>query len=112
MEYPLVVNEKLKGSLDYFLESNNSFLIVEAKKADLKQGFLQLAVELIALDQWLDKNTDYLYDIVFTGNIWKLGILERQTKTVIQDLNLFRVPADLEDLLRIIIDILQGENYL
>lgn len=107
VEYPLLVNEQLKGSLDYFLESKHSFLIIEAKKADLDQGFLQLAVELIALDKWLEEDSAFLYGAVSTGSIWQFGILDRQTKTIIQDLNLFRVPTDLEDLLRAIIGILQ-----
>jgi hypothetical protein len=43
---------------------------------------------------------------VTTGDIWKFGLLNRTEKHIIQDLNLYRVPADLEDLLRILIGIL------
>jgi hypothetical protein len=42
----------------------------------------------------------FLYDAVYTGYIWRFDILKCQTKTIIQGLNLFRVPAVLEDLLR------------
>lgn len=52
VEYPLVVNHQLKGTLDYYLQSENQLIIIEAKNADLQKGFTQLAVELIAVDQW------------------------------------------------------------
>lgn len=64
---------------------------------------MQLAVELIALDQWTDSPSDHLYGAVSTGEIWRFGILERTAKRITQDLNLFRVPADLEELLRRVI---------
>ena len=44
------------------------------------------------------------------GNVWQFGILKRQDKQVIQDINLFRVPADVEALLRVMIAILEGEE--
>jgi len=106
VEFPLVVNDQLKGTLDYYLQSHQNLLVIEAKNSDLERGFMQLAVELIALDKWTDDVTPHLYGAVSTGEIWRFGILERATKTVIQDLNLFRVPADLEELLRILIAIL------
>ncbi len=106
VEFPLTVNDQLKGTLDYYLQSQQNLLVIEAKNSDLERGFMQLAVELIALDKWTDSVTPRLYGAVSTGEIWRFGILERATKTVIQDLNLFRVPADLEELLRILIAIL------
>ncbi|HBY79279.1 MAG TPA: hypothetical protein DEG47_20265, partial [Cyanobacteria bacterium UBA11148] len=48
IEYPLSVNNWLKGNLDYFLRREHSLLVVEAKNDDLSRGFTQLAVELIA----------------------------------------------------------------
>lgn len=106
VEFPLTVNDQLKGTLDYYLQSQQNLLVIEAKNSDLERGFMQLAVELIALDKWTDSVAPHLYGAVSTGEIWRFGILERATKTVIQDLNLFRVPADLEELLRILIAIL------
>ena len=47
IEYPIAVSEWLKGTLDYFISGQNSFLVVEAKQSDLNRGFTQLAVELI-----------------------------------------------------------------
>jgi hypothetical protein len=110
VEYPLMVNDRLKGSLDYFIEGKHGFLVIEAKNGDLEQGFVQLAVELIALDQWLDHADSLLYGAVSVGHVWQFGILQRKEKRVIQDVNLFRVPADVEDLLRVMIAVLQGEE--
>jgi hypothetical protein len=54
IEYSLTVFDQWKGSLDYYLHTQKSLIVIEAKKADLSRGFTQLAIELIALDQWLD----------------------------------------------------------
>jgi hypothetical protein len=108
VEFPLEVTAQLKGTLDYYLQAKNNLVIVEAKNADLQRGLTQLAVELIALDQWIESNIERLYGAVSIGNIWQFGILERQPKHVTQDVNLYRVPADLEDLLKILVAILTG----
>lgn len=48
----MVVNEQLKSTLDYYLQSQDQeLLVIEAKNADMQRGFTQLAVELIAVDQ-------------------------------------------------------------
>lgn len=47
---------------------------------------------------------------VSTGVIWQFGNLQRQTKQITQDLNLYRVPADLEELLRILVAILSSPS--
>jgi hypothetical protein len=108
IEYPIIVSNWLKGSVDYYLQAKNNLLVVEAKNADLSRGFTQLAVELIALDQWTDKDTATLYGAVTTGDIWKFGLFHRQENRIVQDINLYRVPADLEELLSILIGILNG----
>lgn len=106
IEYPLTVTDQLKGSLDYYLYSARRLLVVEAKNADLSRGFTQLAVELIALDEWSDSDEPTLQGAVSTGDIWQFGLLYRKHRQIAQDLNLYRVPADLEELLRILIAIL------
>lgn len=106
IEYPLNVTDQLKGSLDYYLHSDRKLLVVEAKNADLSRGFTQLAVELIALDGWSDSNELTIYGAVSTGDIWQFGFLHREQKQITQALNLYRVPADLEELIRILIAIL------
>ena len=110
VEYSLMVNDQLKGALDYYLQSENHLLVIEAKNADLQRGFTQLAVELIAIDQWSPTSSPMLYGAVSIGNVWQFGVLNRQLKQILQDINLYRVPADLEDLLRILIAILKNSH--
>jgi hypothetical protein len=106
IEYPISVSDRLKGTVDYYLQSRRGLLIVEAKQADLARGFTQLAVELIAIDQWINSDASTLYGAVTTGDIWKFGLFHRPHKQIVQDINLYRAPADLETLLRILISIL------
>lgn len=42
IEYPLAVNDWLKGTLDYLLQRDTALLVVEAKNDDLTRGFTQL----------------------------------------------------------------------
>lgn len=108
IEYAINISEQLKGSLDYYLQTQHNLLVIEAKNADLARGFTQLAVELIAIDQWIESNDPILYGAVSTGDIWQFGLFNRNERRIEQDLNLYRVPADLEELFRILIAILAG----
>ncbi len=108
IEYPVAVSNQLKGSLDYLLQNDQTFLVVEAKNEDLERSFVQLAIEMIAIDQWIESYQPIIYGAISTGNIWQFGQFNRQTRIVTQDLNLFRVPADLDDLLRILVKILSN----
>jgi hypothetical protein len=110
VEYPVAVSNQLKGSLDYLLQNHQTFLVIEAKNEDLERGFLQLSIELIALDQWIESDQTILYGAISTGNIWQFGRFDRQSRAITQDLDLYRVPADLDDLLRILISILEFEQ--
>lgn len=91
IEYPLTVTEQLKGSLDYYLYSVGKLLVIEAKNAELAKGFTQLAVELIALDQWIEDHQPMLQGAVSTGDIWQFGILHRQQRQIQRGLTLYRV---------------------
>ena len=91
VEYPVAVNNWLKGTFDYYFQVNN-LLVIEAKRENLDNGFTQLAVELIALDQWTDKETTLLYGAVTTGQDWRFGIFYRQERQIVEDLKLYRVP--------------------
>ncbi len=110
VSYPLEVEPQLKGSLDYFLQAGNKLLVIEAKDENLEKGFKQLAVELIALDKGIgtEPEQNLLYGAVYIGKIWQFALLKRQEKQVKQDLNLYRVPNDLEDLMKILVAILTG----
>ena len=108
VEYAVNLNLKLKGTIDYFLRSHNSLLIVEAKNADLTKGFTQMATELLALDLLLEEDEAALvYGAVSTGDIWRFGVLDRARRHITQDINSFRVPQDTAALLRSLIGILE-----
>jgi len=107
IEYPLTLNNWLKGNLDYLLRSLNSLLVVEAKNDDLTRGFTQLAVELIALSKVEERQV--LYGAVTIGDIWQFGRLDSQQQQITQDLDAFRVPADLDDLTRVLVGILEAD---
>lgn len=94
VEYPIAVSPQLKGSLDYLLEAKTQFLVIEAKNEDLERGFLQLAIELIALDRWLESDSPLFYGAVSTGTIWQFGLFDRTGSYVIQDLNLQHWPVN------------------
>lgn len=51
IEYPITVSKQLKGSLDYLIQNQQTFLVIEGKNEDLERGFLQLAIGLIVLDK-------------------------------------------------------------
>lgn len=103
IEYPIAIDDRLKGDLDYYLFSDRSLLVIEAKNADLARGFTQLAVELIAVDEWTDSEAPILYGAVTTGDVWRFGLFHRQERLIEQDLELYKVPTDLEELLRILV---------
>jgi hypothetical protein len=105
-EYPLNINSWLKGNLDYLVRSKQELLVIEAKNDDMTRGFTQLAVELIAMSHVEEQNI--FYGAVTMGNIWQFGKLDRSQQTIFQDLNLFRVPDDLEDLVKVMVGILDG----
>ncbi|AFZ59359.1 hypothetical protein H6G54_03455 [Anabaena cylindrica FACHB-243] len=105
IEYSLSVNNWLKGYLDYFLKHNPSLLVVEAKNDDLTRGFTQLAVELIAISEV--EEGDIFYGVVTIGDAWRFGRLEKTNQQIFQDISLYRIPDDLEDLMRILVGILE-----
>jgi len=111
IEYWLDVSHQLKGTLDYLLPSSQSFLVVEAKNADLTKGFTQLAVELIALDKAEESDTkECLYGAVTTGDIWRFGELNRKEKIVTENINPFTIMPDTEKLVRILVGIVEKKD--
>lgn len=107
-EYTLNVNSWLKGNLDYLVKSNQELLVIEAKNDDMTRGFTQLAVQLIAMSHVEDQNI--FYGAVTIGEIWRFGKLDRNQKTIFQDTHLFKVPDDLDDLLKVMVGILDGDE--
>ncbi|NEP20272.1 MAG: hypothetical protein F6J97_25900, partial [Leptolyngbya sp. SIO4C1] len=108
IEYPLTVNQWLKGTLDYLLQASQSFLVSEAKNDDLSRGFTQLATELIAIAEVED--LPQFYGAVTIGDAWRFGRLDTNKKHIVQDIALYAVPTSLEKLLRILLGILTGKR--
>jgi hypothetical protein len=106
IEYSLKINEQLQGTLDYFLQSMHSLVVVEAKRDDLTRGFTQLAVELIALAM-LEDAPEILYGAVTMGHVWVFGTLERSARLVTRDIASYTLPDDMEELIRILVGILE-----
>lgn len=105
IEYSVRVSAHLRGTFDYFIPTPQNLVVIEAKNADLAKGFTQLAVELIALDQWTDSPAPVLYGTVTTGDTWKFGLFERQAKVIRKDINTYAVPNDLNQVLGILFGI-------
>jgi hypothetical protein len=104
IEYPLNVNNWLRGNLDYLLRLSGSMVVVEAKKDDLTRGFTQLAAEMIALAQ--ARELALVYGVVTIGDVWRFGCLDTLKSTVTQDTKLFTIPDDLSLVVNILISIL------
>lgn len=106
IEYPLKVNNLLQGSLDYFIQSQRSVIVVEAKRDDLTRGFTQLAVELIAVSMSREEQ-DIFYGAVTMGDVWVFGKLDRNSRTVTRDISSYTLPDDLAELIKILVGILE-----
>jgi hypothetical protein len=108
VEYALDIDEKLSGSLDYFLFSEQDLIVIEAKKGDLDKGFNQLTAQLIALEKTLNNNEpELIYGAISIGELWRFGILNRKERHIYKDLHTYRVPEDIESVFSIIQGILQ-----
>lgn len=108
IEYSIAVNDYLKGTLDYYIAAPQNLLVIEAKQSDLVRGFTQLAIELIALDQWTKSTSELLYGAVTTGEDWRFGVYHRGSRQVTQDQKRYQVPEDLSLLVKILVGIING----
>ena len=106
VEYPIEVNDKLGGSLDYLIRSKQEIVVIEAKKGDLDKGFTQLSAELIALDKYEESDVGtMLYGAITIGDVWRFGILNRDMQHIKKDINSYAVPGDIEKLFSILVGI-------
>ena len=109
IEYPLNVSNYLKGNIDYFIRSSGSLVVIEAKKADMERGFSQLAVEMIAVDKYIEETDAPIYGAVTVGDLWRFGVLDRKEKLILKDIDSYRVPSDLEELFSVFMGILRPQ---
>ncbi|MGK7888741.1 MAG: hypothetical protein AB4042_05360 [Leptolyngbyaceae cyanobacterium] len=111
IEYPLKVSDQLQGSLDYLLRTETQMIVIEAKKEDLTNGMKQLAVGMITLDQWMESSQTIVIGAVTTGTLWQFSQLNRETRHICQGLENYRVPEDVEPLLRILVQALLRKEH-
>jgi hypothetical protein len=112
IEYPVKVSNQLQGYVDYLLRTQSHLIVIEAKQEDMTNGFTQLAMEMIALDQWSEMpDQPEIVGAVTTGNLWQFGRLNRSSKVIEQGLNSYRVIEDLESLMRVLIYSLKDRQY-
>lgn len=111
IEYPIDVDEKLSGTIDYLFRSTQDLIVIEAKKGDLEKGFNQLAAEMIAVDQYEESQLPLvLYGAITIGEVWRFAILQRSDKKLFKDIHTFRFPEDLEDLFSILKGMLEKKS--
>jgi hypothetical protein len=107
VDYPIKVNSRLQGTLDYLLQAKNTLVVSYANGVDLSRGFTQLAVELVALDSWLEQGA-FLFGAVSTGRLWQFATLDPLNRRVTKDVYQFRVPEQADVLLHVLVDMLTG----
>ncbi|MCP4113760.1 MAG: hypothetical protein GY749_50900 [Desulfobacteraceae bacterium] len=108
VEYPVEIDDKLSGSLDYLIRSAHNLIVIEAKRGELDKGFNQLSAELIAMDKYEEDNpSELLYGAVATGDIWKFGILHRKKKHLTKDMHSYRIPEDTEKIFSVLMGIVK-----
>lgn len=102
VEYPIDLDEKLSGFIDYLIRAKQNLIVIEAKKGDLDKGFNQLSVEMIALDKYESSEETRFYGVITVGDIWKFAILHRKAKHIIKDIHSYRIPEDIESVFMIL----------
>lgn len=111
IEYPIEINERLSGSIDYLFRSSQELIVIEAKKGDLERGFNQLAAEMIAMDLYEEPSQpSQVYGAITIGEVWRFAVLERTQKQLLKDIHTFRFPEDLRDIFSILLGILDQER--
>ena len=107
LEYPINVDEKLSGYLDYLIQSKQELIVIEAKKGDIDKGFNQLAAELIALDKYEEEEGgECLYGAITIGEMWKFSILDRKSKHITKDIHNYTIPDNVEQIFAILMGII------
>jgi len=95
-------SENIKGKLDYLLEKENDFLIVEAKKDDFDGGGKQLMAQFSALATVEKKE---IYGAVSNGRFWQFYQLNLEQNVIYKNVNFIRFPEDSSELVSKIAEI-------
>jgi hypothetical protein len=102
IEYSVNPSPYLRGKIDYFIRNGHHLIIVEAKNADISRGFVQMAVQLLALHFWLPEAPAQLIGAVTTGDSWLFGKFSASDRTIVQDTQIYAVPSQLNQLAAIL----------
>jgi hypothetical protein len=109
-KYPIIQSDRSYTFADYFQLNFAPRDILAYFNVTLERQAMTLPRSVESLDRLVDLkrriDEPIISGAVSTGSIWQFGIFNRHTRQIHQDLNLYRVPADLEDLLRILVGIL------
>lgn len=123
--YRLEIHSQLRGYFSYLFSQNGNLLLIESAglekrrrntgkvtktsfiESGMNKSFTQLGIELIALDQAEETAKPFIYGLISTGNTWQFSILDRKEKLIRLDLRTFDIFADIAELIRIIIGILE-----
>lgn len=104
IEKLLKVTEQLQGTLDYLLSSQAGVIVVEANRQDLAYGMTQLAAEMIALDKWDElPEQSVILGGVSIGEAWQFATLNRQTKLFHQNIAIYAIPDDRQDVIGVLL---------
>lgn len=101
-EKSIFFDNRLKGVIDYYLENEFTLAVVEAKHQDLHNGFKQLGMELIALDNLIEDRNREIYGVVTIGTDWIFSKIDRDSRSIIKDKKIIRVPEELDRLVGIL----------
>ncbi|RKZ42752.1 MAG: hypothetical protein DRQ49_01000 [Gammaproteobacteria bacterium] len=89
------------------IKFTSNVIILEAKNGDLERGFNQLAVELIALDKYIESDQELLYGAITLGDVWRFGVLDRSNKLLKKDMEAYTLLSDLKEIVLILIGMLE-----
>jgi hypothetical protein len=57
--------------------------------------------------QYQDEQHERLYGAVTVGDMWRFGLLDRDAKRIVKDIDSFRIPLDLNELFQVFLGVLQ-----
>lgn len=112
IDYSLRLSEQPHETLDYLLKTENRIIVIEAMEENLiNSETKKLATAMIALNQWSHApNQSTLLGAITTGKFWKFACLYRANKHIDLGLEIYRVPDDLEALMRVLINALHPDD--
>ncbi|MEM7132335.1 MAG: hypothetical protein AAF702_38890 [Chloroflexota bacterium] len=107
-ETPLA-SKDISGTVDYWITSKCTLLVVEAKDQDINRGLGQLSAQLIATVEQPDVSAPP-YGIVTDGDRWRFATIDEPNKTIIAEQNIYAIPIQLKEVFQRVYALLDGRN--